>query len=66
MLTILYRETEEEIVEQQSLADTNDETTASDKHEEENDQRIITSILTDGHYDISSEDRSILGSIVTQ
>ena len=59
----------EEIVEQQSLADNNDdETTTSDipsPHEEENDQIILTSILTDGHYDITSDDCSVLESIVT-
>ena len=68
----LYRaneEVNEEIVEQQLHSDNNDnETTAIDilsPHEEENDQKILTSILTDGHYDITSDDRSVLESIVT-
>ena len=75
MLTVhslIYRATEEvneEIVEQQSLADIiEDETTASDMpspHEEENDQKILTSIVTDGRYDMTPEDRSILESIAT-
>ena len=58
----------EDIVEQQSLADNNDdETTANDMpspHKEEKDQIILTSILTDGRYDITSDDRSVLESIV--
>ena len=56
-------------MEQQSLADNNgDETTTSDMpspHEEEKDQIILTSILTDGRYDITSDDHSVLESIVT-
>ena len=62
------------MIEEQQLSCTNEGLTTEDEtskpptsdrdDEEENDQEIIRSILSDGHYEISSEDRSILESVV--
>ena len=66
----------EAIEEQPSVADDSDDDTSTDvaitpspyyydgSVEQENDRQVLTSILTEGRYDISSEDRSILEIIV--
>ena len=74
-----YRASEvvdEAIEEQQSVADDSDDDTSTDvaitpspyyydgNVEQENDRQVLTSILTEGRYDISSEDRSILEIII--
>ena len=67
----------EAIEEQQSVADDSDDDTSTDAAitpspyyydgnvEQENDRQVLTSMLTEGCYDISSDDCSILESIVT-
>ena len=74
-MTVMVEEQQSVVAAKEMSCTDNDETisvdmaskqSAQDEDDnEENDQEIIRSILTDGNYEISPEDHSILESIVT-